>query len=256
MDKSKGFDSASIDSIDCLPVEAFIQRHAIPDLPSAPLSVAKALSRGSPDKSFPEEGSDPMSSSVKGIHENELRFVAEILCQSSLSSSRMRQILRKNEKVVEHILRYFAAEGDVQSCVSLLLVLGERISFNEIDELTQEKWFTAYIDLLSRFQLWSVATKVITLSKIPNINGLNQNSTNVNLCCGVCGKLNHGTGPFICKNCNTNTCVCVVCQEVVYGLYAWCEGCSHGGHLLHLKDWYDNNTKCPLNGCTHECEYS
>jgi hypothetical protein len=258
METSKGFGSSSLDSLDSLPSEAFIQRHAIPDFPNAPLSVMKALSKGSPEGPLtPDVALDALASPLTDI-DAELRKVETILSNStfSRSSSMRKSTIQRNSRLIEFILRFFAGEGDVQSCVSFLIVLGERISFNEIDELTQEKWFTAYIDLLSRFQLWSVATQVIRLSKIPNINALNQNSTNVNLCCGVCGKLNHGNGPFTCKNCNTKTCVCAVCQKVVNGLYAWCEGCSHGGHLFHLKDWYDKNTKCPLEGCTHECEYA
>ena len=228
-----------------LPEEAFIQRHEIPDFPNPPL-----LSSASPPKSDRSPADDQL---IDGSAE--LEYVVDLLLTPALSVTRLRPLIQKDDHLIENMLRAFASEGDVQSCVSLLIVLGDRMKNVDVDELTQEKWFTAYVELLYRFQLWSVATQVISLSQIPNVNSLNQTSTNVNLCCGNCGKLNHGTGPFVCKNCNTQTCICCVCNEIVYGLYAWCEGCSHGGHLLHLKEWYDANSRCPT-GCGHECEYA
>ena len=108
----------------------------------------------------------------------------DLLLTPALSVTRLRPLIQKDDHLIENILRAFASEGDVQSCVSLLIVLGDRMKNVDVDELTQEKWFTAYVELLYRFQLWSVATQVISLSQIPNVNSLNQTSTNVNLCCG------------------------------------------------------------------------
>lgn len=245
-----------------LPDEAFELRFDIPDYPTPPIMdlVSSSLSPPKVEAAVePEpvvvaavdEATDaPSSEPDKGMEQ-----VIEMLFTHSLSLPKYRSMIRKDERLIEKILRSFASEGDVQSCVSLLIVLGDRMKGLQIDDLTQEKWFTAYVELLYRFQLWSVATQVISLSHIPNVNSLNQTSTNVNLCCGNCGKLNHGTGPFVCKSCNTQTCICCICNELVYGLYAWCEGCSHGGHLLHLKHWYDSNSRCPA-GCGHECEYA
>lgn len=42
--------------------------------------------------------------------------------------------------------------------------------------------------------------------------------------------------------------------QVVRGLYAWCQGCTHGGHVMHLKEWFRCNRQCPT-GCGHVCEY-
>lgn len=279
-----GNDISDSDGDESIPPEAFIQRHEITDFPKCPFSVMKELEKlpgifgrrrhpsppmetggafgvmaRSASSNSPDDGVDPLSdASSPNEQVDELKKVADILTQRSFS--KIREAIQSDDHVVENILRFFAAEGDVQTSVSLLVVLGDRIGsstdhLSTIDETTQEKWFLAYIDLLSRFQLWSVATQVTRLSRVPNIQQLNQNSTNVNLCCGSCGKVNHGIGPFTCKNCNTDTCVCAVCNETVHGLYAWCEGCSHGGHLLHLKDWYDTHTSCPT-GCGHQCEYT
>lgn len=39
------------------------------------------------------------------------------------------------------------------------------------------------------------------------------------------------------------------------GLFIWCQGCSHGGHLGHIKEWFGVNKQCPT-GCGHFCEFT
>ena len=46
---------------------------------------------------------------------------------------------------------------------------------------------------------------------------------------------------------------CAVCNTAVRGLYVWCQGCGHGGHLEHLRGWFANHTECPA-GCGHQCQ--
>jgi len=47
-------------------------------------------------------------------------------------------------------------------------------------------------------------------------------------------------------------------HQTVKGLYAWCQGCSHGGHLIHMREWFirdwlGETPVCPT-GCGHDCE--
>ena len=44
-----------------------------------------------------------------------------------------------------------------------------------------------------------------------------------------------------------------MCNTAVRGLYVWCQGCGHGGHLEHLRGWFANHTECPA-GCGHQCQ--
>mmetsp|Transcript_63395 Transcript_63395/g.141339 ORF Transcript_63395/g.141339 Transcript_63395/m.141339 type:complete len:130 (-) Transcript_63395:73-462(-) len=46
---------------------------------------------------------------------------------------------------------------------------------------------------------------------------------------------------------------CSVCQLPVRGLYAWCQGCGHGGHASHMRQWFEHNVNCPA-GCGHRCQ--
>ncbi|KAJ3608346.1 hypothetical protein NHX12_025394 [Muraenolepis orangiensis] len=39
------------------------------------------------------------------------------------------------------------------------------------------------------------------------------------------------------------------------GLFVWCQGCSHGGHLEHMMNWLKSSPHCPA-GCGHLCEYT
>jgi hypothetical protein len=42
-------------------------------------------------------------------------------------------------------------------------------------------------------------------------------------------------------------------HNTVKGLFAWCQGCGHGGHLAHMRDWFAKHSTCPA-GCGHACQ--
>ncbi|XP_072444373.1 GATOR2 complex protein WDR24-like [Chiloscyllium punctatum] len=155
--------------------------------------------------------------------------------------------------VVRDMMCFYAEQGDVQMAISVLIVLGDRIK-KEIDEQTQEHWYTSYIDLLQRFQLWNVANEVIKLSTCRSITCLNQASTTLHVNCNNC-KRPMNTRGWMCERCRRGASICAVCHHAVKGLFVWCQGCTHGGHLQHLMDWFQFHTHCPT-GCGHLCEYT
>lgn len=161
--------------------------------------------------------------------------------------------INPNHLMVEG-LKHHANLGDVQTTVSILFVLGEkRKELIGLDLVTQEHWLLTYLDLLSRHRLWDISTEIIQMSWIPSINQLNQQSTTVYTCCGECNKPLQRTG-WLCDRCHSaSSSVCSVCHQVVRGLYTWCQGCGHGGHLAHLKKWFKTNKECST-GCGHMCE--
>lgn len=57
------------------------------------------------------------------------------------------------------------------------------------------------------------------------------------------------------SRCHQCASVCAVCHHVVKGLFVWCQGCSHGGHLEHIMSWLKSSAYCPA-GCGHLCEYT
>jgi hypothetical protein len=167
------------------------------------------------------------------------------------SSGPLQEVKQWNyEEVVTKMLKYYAAQGDVQMSVTVLLVLGERAS-QLVDELSMEHWFSSYIDLLSRQQLWCVAAQVIRECPLDSIRKRNQESTMYDTTCGYCNKSMEGGG-WQCHRCEKLTSWCSVCHRTVRGLFVWCQGCGHGGHLHHMQDWFSGHPTCPA-GCGHSC---
>ena len=59
--------------------------------------------------------------------------------------------------------------------------------------------------------------------------------------------------PARCGGCTRPISTCSLCLLPVKGLYLWCQGCGHGGHLGHMTSWFaDISTLCPT-GCMHVC---
>ncbi|CCW64459.1 unnamed protein product [Phytomonas sp. EM1] len=52
-----------------------------------------------------------------------------------------------------------------------------------------------------------------------------------------------------CRHChNTTAMTCVVCEEVVEGLFYWLRSCGHGGHVHHMQQWMTISSDCPKCG--------
>ncbi|TPX55140.1 hypothetical protein PhCBS80983_g05561 [Powellomyces hirtus] len=158
-----------------------------------------------------------------------------------------------HEPVVRDTLSYYAEQGNVQMCVSIILVLGDLI---RVDEKMEELWFWSYIDLLHRFKLWSPATAVIRAARIPSVRARNQESTTIHTICNHCSKpmltSTPGAPNWACEHCGRLVNPCSLCHKTTKGLYVWCQGCTHGGHLACLTDWFSNDLEC-CTGCGHQC---
>ncbi|CAN7998408.1 unnamed protein product [Ixodes hexagonus] len=35
--------------------------------------------------------------------------------------------------------------------------------------------------------------------------------------------------------------------------FTWCQSCRHGGHAVHLSDWFRDHAECPVTGCSCKC---
>jgi hypothetical protein len=61
-----------------------------------------------------------------------------------------------------------------------------------------------------------------------------------------------------CKSCRRRVGLCFICHQPVKGMYVWCPGCGHGGHLDHALQWFGGSSGnsvrevCPT-GCGHKC---
>jgi hypothetical protein len=156
------------------------------------------------------------------------------------------------QESIHNLLENYAEKGDVQNCVAICMVLRDKLEVNK-DLLL--KWFASYIDLLQRHQLWSIANIHIKECSLVSISKLNQQSTTIHTGCPHCGKPLFAQG-WACEKCKMLTAQCSVCRQPVKGMYVWCQGCGHGGHLSHIREWFQvqGQKLCP-SGCAHYCIY-
>ncbi|KAI9091560.1 WD40-repeat-containing domain protein [Phlyctochytrium arcticum] len=155
------------------------------------------------------------------------------------------------EGLVKEMLEFYADQGNVQMCVTILLVLKSRI---QVSPETEELWFSSYIDLLHRMKCWIAAAAIIKACTVPSVRARNQESTMIHTLCAKCGKpmINMTTPNWCCDECGKLQNPCSFCHETVKGLYAWCQGCSHGGHVDCFEGWFAESLEC-CTGCGHQC---
>jgi len=154
--------------------------------------------------------------------------------------------------VLMQTLEYYAEMADVQTCVSVLIVLLHGTL--DVSDAKIRLWFSSYIELLQRFKLWSVAALITAKCPSIEVRVTTQASTTVNTSCNACFTklLQQDDGYWLCASCKKATGPCAICRVAVKGLYLWCEGCGHGGHTQHLLNWFSEYAVCPA-GCGHVC---
>ncbi|CAB4010843.1 Hypothetical predicted protein [Paramuricea clavata] len=208
-----------------------------------------------PDQERPDTPISPIDSDVTSAYNQQISFVDSTITNNEETKAVLFPKWDCSD-VVKDCLKYYANKGDIQMCVSVLLVLGDKIRA-EIDELVQEQWLLSYIDLLSRLQMWTISAEIINISNLPALTELNQMSTTFHTICSNAGcrkPLALDKCGWSCAKCKSLTPACSICNTTVRGLLAWCQGCGHGGHLRHIKDWFKKYRNCPT-GCGHKCEY-
>ncbi|KAF4520935.1 hypothetical protein B566_EDAN008910 [Ephemera danica] len=217
-----------------LPTEAFQLRHEIED-------------RSPPPEQFPNHCSPDMVEDSPAV--DDLTPTLPLLLVTNMP----RLATWDPSQVVAAALMRHAEASDVQTAASVLLVLGERRR-GLVAEVLEEQWMLGYLEVLGRHKLFNTVTQIINLAWLPCINQLNQQSTTIPTNCVSCDKTLKRSG-WLCDNCHKPAGECALCHELVRGLYSWCQGCGHGGHLAHLQDWFKSHTMCPT-GCGHSCEFS
>ncbi|KAG5480030.1 hypothetical protein LSCM1_06451 [Leishmania martiniquensis] len=66
--------------------------------------------------------------------------------------------------------------------------------------------------------------------------------------CGECGRYATPNNAA-CRRChNRNAMACVICEEVVEGIFFWLRSCGHGGHVHHIEEWLRYSQECPKCG--------
>lgn len=144
-------------------------------------------------------------------------------------------------------------------------------------------WCHAYVELLQRHKLDTLAIRVSHLSQCGAIQKLNQERVHfkaVAKCLSCHADLPpapESAAKEAGSHCNNPACVmsqsarpfgtqtptddgglgyvnarCGVCRLPVRGPWVWCQGCGHGGHLACYENWFGHQRLCPT-GCNHLC---
>ncbi|XP_066583390.1 GATOR2 complex protein WDR24 isoform X2 [Prorops nasuta] len=217
-----------------LPKEAFPLRHEIKD-------------RSPPPEQFPNHSPD--------VNDDTVSVMLEDQPPQLIVMTIPKPLFWDPTHLIEEALKHHANLRDVQTAASVLIALGEKRKNLNIEIALQEHWLLEYIDMLGKYKLWDVAAQIIQLAWIPSVSQLNQQSTTIHACCLACTKPLQRSA-WLCDRCHTSKhALCSICHQVVRGVYAWCQGCTHGGHVVHINDWFLCNRQCPT-GCGHLCEYS
>ncbi|XP_043237262.1 GATOR complex protein WDR59-like isoform X1 [Amphibalanus amphitrite] len=112
-----------------------------------------------------------------------------------------------------------------------------------------DRYKRIYADILYRWQLTNHRAQVLKyVSTVPVAHcGLEVRSE-----CSRCGRTFAGSECPLCRRC---TIVCVICHVSVKGMSSFCLVCGHGGHLLHMLQWFRDQLLCPT-GCGCRCAES
>lgn len=120
-----------------------------------------------------------------------------------------------------------------------------------ITNYTVRAWYCALLTILHNLELHVPASEIARRSNDLYIRQKNMINTTVYTLCAVC-KAPTSNVPR-CQKCNTLVATCGVCELPVSGVFAWCSGCNHGGHILHMKEYFERFSLCPT-GCGHRCD--
>ena len=199
---------------------------------------------------------------------------SQTTASSSSSSSWCLQLLRREllSSIVEELLE----EGDVQNCVALFEVIvstGGALTGETLPDLIESKpervreIYLDYLELLQRLALWEAANELVACGDDKYIQQLYVSNTTMYAACANCrrptglgtapasdpssGSLSSSSSPW-CGKCRALVSQCALCLQPVRGVYVWCPGCGHGGHVKHLQEWFATNKECPT-GCGHKC---
>lgn len=125
-----------------LPKEAFPLRHEIQN-------------RSPPPEQFPNL--------VPDVNEDAASILIEDQPCQLVVTCVPRPIFWDPTTMVEDTLKYHANIKDIQTAASILLALGDKRKNLNIELAMQEHWLLEYIDILGRFKLWEVSSRVRTL---------------------------------------------------------------------------------------------
>lgn len=110
-----------------------------------------------------------------------------------------------------------------------------------------------YADILYR---WKLIEKRAQLLKTIQTTTLTDKDSVVSFVteCGTdsCMNDNKYCTNYKCRKCNKISLNCIICKLPIKGSTNHCVKCGHGGHTIHMLEWFQVHTQCPT-GCGCNC---
>ncbi|KAI8912451.1 hypothetical protein EDD86DRAFT_111406 [Gorgonomyces haynaldii] len=137
-------------------------------------------------------------------------------------------------------------------------------STQKVAEQPESSFFTQKQDLLYQLTVksycdhlysWRMYNEKAELESLCHVLREEHHGLEIRPSCPECSApMIQNSGIYSCPRCRANRAgvKCTVCRLPVHGLSWFCEQCRHGGHVHHLKEWFQENEQCPL-GCGCIC---
>jgi hypothetical protein len=113
-----------------------------------------------------------------------------------------------------------------------------------------------YADILYRWQLMEKRALILKSLMPSNVNQSQLFHVGVDFvteCCNpLCEKQYNTCRAPNCKYCYKPSLECAICRIPVRGAVNHCVVCGHGGHTVHMYNWFAQSDQCPT-GCGCLC---
>ncbi|KAI9821043.1 MAG: SEA (Seh1-associated) complex subunit [Pycnora praestabilis] len=155
--------------------------------------------------------------------------------------------------------------ADVQTPSLLIILLSPFLPSNSISYHLAEGILSTYHTQLANLSLhiFAASLRLRCTPTYPAIFDIGLEDIYLSLLCKKCRKpienIKSKSSAWICERCLSTQAPCSVCRLALPAgseLWAWCQGCGHGGHDSCLLEWWDEDWSqggCPLEGCLHDC---
>jgi hypothetical protein len=155
-------------------------------------------------------------------------------------------------KLVMKVLNTFITSGDTGTASCMISVIYSHLSKQGY------VWKHDYDHVLLRFSdlLFRENKLVLRQDILHSLASHVQTNQSVwfRLASSPCTKCGNpaAAGSCFCKVCLEGIFKCSLCSNTVKGIGVVCPKCHHGGHVQHMRDWFEDHDWCPA-GCGCNC---
>ncbi|CAF1084177.1 unnamed protein product [Adineta steineri] len=136
--------------------------------------------------------------------------------------------------LIKHIVSHYISNGDIQSASMFLLTMLKTpfMKKTNVNEHHYDPILYSYASLLHRWKHFYKRTQILQ-------------------------KIDHNCQSPTLINQISSIIICSICLQPVVGQYFLCAICAHGGHLLHIHEWFSSpdskHRYCPEKDCQCRC---